>query len=206
MNGIFITFEGTDASGKTTQIRLLRQYLEERGISPVVTREPGGTPIGEKIRGILLDRENSGMLSVTEALLYAASRAQLTGQVIRPALERGEIVISDRFTDSSIAYQGYGRNLGDMVRRINEPATGGLKPDLTVFLRTDPAEMRKRRDASQEDRMESQRPEFHREVLRGYLELAEEEPERFFVVDGEKTVEEIAEKIRGRVEKLIGIR
>ena len=146
------------------------------------------------------------MLSVTEALLYAASRAQLTGQVIRPALERGEIVISDRFTDSSIAYQGYGRNLGDMVRRINEPATGGLKPDLTVFLRTDPAEMRKRRDASQEDRMESQRPEFHREVLRGYLELAEEEPERFFVVDGEKTVEEIAEKIRGRVEKLIGIR
>ena len=203
MNGIFITFEGTDASGKTTQIRLLRHYLEERGICPVVTREPGGTPVGEKIRDILLDKENSGMLPVAEALLYAASRAQLVGEVIRPALERGKVVISDRFTDSSIAYQGYGRNLGDIVRRINEPATGGLRPDLTIFLRTDPTEMRKRRDASGEDRMEAQKPEFHREVLRGYLILAEEEPDRFFVLDGGRTMEEIAEKIRIRVESLL---
>ena len=204
MKGIFITFEGTDASGKTTQIRLLTEYLEKNGISPVVTREPGGTAIGEKIRAVILDKENSEMLPVAEALLYAASRAQLTGEVIRPALEEGKVVISDRFLDSSIAYQGYGRNLGDMILRINEPATGGLKPDLTILLKTDPADMRKRRDPSLEDRMDSQKLEFHREVLRGYLTLAEEEPQRFFVIDGEKTIDEIAEAIRDRVDHLIG--
>ena len=203
MNGIFITFEGTDASGKTTQIGLLSEYLEKKGVPHIVTREPGGTAIGEKIRTIILDKENSEMLPATEALLYAASRAQLTGQVVRPALREGKAVISDRFLDSSIAYQGYGRNLGDMIRRINEPAVEGLKPDLTILLKTDPAAMRKRRDASLEDRMDSQKLEFHREVLRGYLTLSQEEPERFFVIDGERPVDEIAKAIRERVDRFV---
>ncbi|MEI3501739.1 MAG: dTMP kinase [Anaerovoracaceae bacterium] len=203
MNGIFITFEGTDASGKTTQIGLLSEYLEKKGVPHIVTREPGGTAIGEKIRTIILDKENSEMLPATEALLYAASRAQLTGQVVRPALREGKVVISDRFLDSSIAYQGYGRNLGDMIRRINEPAVEGLKPDLTILLKTDPAAMRKRRDASLEDRMDSQKLEFHREVLRGYLTLSQEEPERFFVIDGERPVDEIAKAIRERVDRFV---
>ncbi len=203
MNGIFITFEGTDASGKTTQIGLLSEYLEKKGVPHIVTREPGGTAIGEKIRTIILDKENSEMHPATEALLYAASRAQLTGQVVRPALREGKVVISDRFLDSSIAYQGYGRNLGDMIRRINEPAVEGLKPDLTILLKTDPAAMRKRRDASLEDRMDSQKLEFHREVLRGYLTLSQEEPERFFVIDGERPVDEIAKAIRERVGRFV---
>ena len=203
MNGIFITFEGTDASGKTTQIGLLSEYLEKKGVPHIVTREPGGTAIGEKIRTIILDKENSEMLPATEALLYAASRAQLTGQVVRPALREGKVVISDRFLDSSIAYQGYGRNLGDMIRRINEHAVEGLKPDLSILLKTDPAAMRKRRDASLEDRMDSQKLEFHREVLRGYLTLSQEEPERFFVIDGERPVDEIAKAIRERVGRFV---
>ena len=203
MNGIFITFEGTDASGKTTQIGLLSEYLEKKGVPHIVTREPGGTAIGEKIRTIILDKENSEMLPATEALLYAASRAQLTGQVVRPALREGKVVISDRFLDSSIAYQGYGRNLGDMIRRINEPAVEGLQPDLTILLKTDPAAMRKRRDASLEDRMDSKKLEFHREVLRGYLTLSQEEPERFFVIDGERPVDEIAKAIRERVGRFV---
>ena len=203
MNGIFITFEGTDASGKTTQIGLLSEYLEKKGVPHIVTREPGGTAIGEKVRTIILDKENSEMFPATEALLYAASRAQLTGQVVRPALREGKVVISDRFLDSSIAYQGYGRNLGDMIRRINEPAVEGLKPDLTILLKTDPATMRKRRDASLEDRMDSQKLEFHREVLRGYLTLSQEEPERFFVIDGERPVDEIAKAIRERVDRFV---
>ena len=203
MNGIFITFEGTDASGKTTQIGLLSEYLEKKGVPHIVTREPGGTAIGEKVRTIILDKENSAMFPATEALLYAASRAQLTGQVVRPALREGKVVISDRFLDSSIAYQGYGRNLGDMIRRINEPAVEGLKPDLTILLKTDPAAMRKRRDASLEDRMDSQKLEFHREVLRGYLTLSQEEPERFFVIDGERPVDEIAKAIRERVDRFV---
>ena len=203
MNGIFITFEGTYASGKTTQIGLLSEYLEKKGVPHIVTREPGGTAIGEKVRTIILDKENSEMFPATEALLYAASRAQLTGQVVRPALREGKVVISDRFLDSSIAYQGYGRNLGDMIRRINEPAVEGLKPDLTILLKTDPAAMRKRRDASLEDRMDSQKLEFHREVLRGYLTLSQEEPERFFVIDGERPVDEIAKAIRERVDRFV---
>lgn len=203
MNGIFITFEGPDASGKTTQIRILCEYLESMGISYVVTREPGGTPIGEKIRSIILDKENSEMLPVTEALLYAASRAQHVGEVILPALKRGCVVISDRFTDSSIAYQGFGRNLGDIIDVVNAPATQGLKPDITFLLRTDPARMRDRRQAAEEDRMDAQKLEFHEAVLRGYLELAKKEPKRIRIVDGERQIEQIAEEIRHHVEKLL---
>lgn len=203
MNGIFITFEGPDASGKTTQIHILCEYLENMGIDYVVTREPGGTPIGEKIRSIILDKQNSEMLPVTEALLYAASRAQHVGEVILPALKKGCVVISDRFTDSSIAYQGFGRNLGDIVSTVNAPAVQGLKPDVTFLLRTDPAKMRNRRDAAKEDRMDAQKLEFHETVLRGYLALSEKEPERIRVIDGERTIEQIAEEIRYCVENLL---
>ena len=151
MKGIFISFEGADASGKSTQIRLLREWLESKGIEPLVTREPGGTAIGEKIRAILLDRENGEMLPLTEALLYAASRAQHVGQVIRPALKEGRVVITDRFVDSSIAYQGYGRGLGEVAEIINTPAVDGVLPDLTILLVVDPEDMRRRRDPGEED-------------------------------------------------------
>lgn len=201
--GLFVTFEGPDASGKTTQINLLKEYLEGKGIQPLITREPGGTPISEKIRAIILDRENSEMLPVTEALLYAAARAQHVGQRILPALAEGRLVISDRFLDSSIAYQGYGRNMGDMIRTMNEPATGGLAPDLTILLQTDTSRMRERRRAEDEDRMDAQKAEFHAAVMEGYLKLAQEEPERIRVIDGQRSVEEIASEIRGLVDRLL---
>ena len=203
MKGIFITFEGLDASGKTTQIGLLKRWLEEKKFDFILTREPGGTAISDQIRRILLDRGNTGMLPVTEALLYAASRAQLVGEVLLPALRRGSIVISDRFLDSSIAYQSFGRGLGDMVSQINEPAVAGVRPDLTFLLRTDPAGMRSRRAAEEEDRMDAQQTAFHEEVLRGYLALAEKEPERIVVIDGERPAEVIAGEIRRRVSEVL---
>lgn len=202
MSGIFITFEGPDASGKTTQIGFLREYLEKEKISFILTREPGGTEIGDQIRSVLLDRKNEGILPVTEALLYAASRAQLVGEVIRPALQDGYIVISDRFLDSSIAYQGFGRKLGEIVQTVNAPAVDGVRPDLTFLLKTEPSVMRQRRAASEEDRMEAQKEAFHREVLQGYLKLAADEPERIRVIDGERPAEEIAEEIRICVKEL----
>ncbi len=205
MKGIFISFEGSDASGKSTQIRLLREWLEAQGIQPLITREPGGTQIGEKIRGILLDRENEEMLPVTEALLYAASRAQHVGEVIRPALEEGKIVISDRFLDSSMAYQGYGRALGSIVEDINAPAVDGLLPDLTVLLVVDPEDMRRRRHSSEEDRIEAEGTAFQKRVREGFLAIAEKEEERFLVLDGRMPVESIAAEIKQAVRGLIGL-
>lgn len=201
--GIFITFEGPDASGKTTQLKILKEYLQSRGTEPVMTREPGGTPISEKIREIILDKSNGEMLSMTEAMLYAASRAQHVGELIIPALEAGKVVISDRYVDSSIAYQGYGRGIGSVVAEINSYATGGLKPDLTILLATDTSKMRQRRSADEEDRMDAQKAEFHAEVMRGYLELAAAEPERIRVIDGEQSIEDVATQIRGYIDALL---
>ncbi len=201
--GLFITFEGPDASGKTTQLRLLEAHLRERGIEPIMTREPGGTPISEKIREIILDKANDEMLPMTEALLYAASRAQHVGQLIIPSIEAGRVVISDRYVDSSIAYQGYGRRMGDIIEEINLPATGGLKPDLTILLATDTSRMRERRSADEEDRMDAQKAEFHAEVMNGYMKLAEREPERVRVIDGQRGIEEIAADIRAIVDSLM---
>ena len=201
--GVFITFEGPDASGKTTQLRLLEDHIRGLGIEPVMTREPGGTPISEKIREIILDKANDEMLPMTEALLYAASRAQHAGQLIIPSVEAGRIVISDRYVDSSIAYQGYGRGMGDIIEQINLPATGGLRPDLTVLLATDTSRMRERRSPEEEDRMDAQKAEFHAEVMRGYLKLAEREPERIRVVDGQRGIDEIAADIREIVDRLL---
>ena len=195
MKGLFITFEGPDASGKTTQIAKLREFLEARGIHPLMTREPGGTPISEKIRDIILDKENSEMLPVTEALLYAASRAQHVGEVIIPAIDAGRIVICDRFLDSSIAYQGYGRGMGSIIEEINAPAVYGIKPDITFLLMTDPANMRSRRSAEEEDRMDAQKLEFHRAVADGYMAIAEREPGRIRIIDGEREIDVIADEI-----------
>ena len=202
-SGLFITFEGPDASGKTTQLRLLEAHLKELGIEPVMTREPGGTPISEKIREIILDKANDEMLPMTEALLYAASRAQHVGELIIPSIKAGRVVISDRYVDSSIAYQGYGRGMGDIIEEINLPATGGLRPDLTVLLTTDTSRMRERRSADEEDRMDAQKAEFHAEVMRGYLKLAEREPERIRVVDGQRGIDEIAADIQAIVDALL---
>lgn len=207
MKGIFISFEGPDGSGKTTQIQLLAEYCKEKGLKTIATREPGGTPISEKIREIILDNRNKEMAPAAEALLYAASRAQLVDQVIKPALEEGTIVLSDRFMDSSIAYQGYGRGLGDGVRTINEFAIQSLQPDLTFFMNVDPAVGKKRVLAEgAPDRMESEAMTFHRAVYNGYVELSKIYKDRYVVIDGTKSIEEIAAIIRGCVEKYVAER
>ena len=206
MNGVFITFEGPDASGKTTQIRLLEERLREQGLQPLLTREPGGTPIGERIREILLDRACKEMTAMTEMLLYAAARAQHVEEVIRPALEAGRIVISDRFTDSSIAYQGSGRGLGNLVGEINEIATGGLLPDLTFLLVTMPSSMRDRIPSGHEDRLEAEQDSFHEKVLEGFLEIRRRHPDRIVLIDGSRSIGTIAGEVWEKTVRMIGNR
>lgn len=205
MKGLFITFEGPDASGKTTQIDLLRRRLSDSGLDPVVTREPGGTPVGEKIRNILLDRENAGKITPeTEMLLYAASRAQHVAEVIKPALEAGRIVISDRFYDSSEAYQGYARGLGDIVRVVNEPAVGGIKPDVTFLLMTSSADVKERRSESEYDRMDAESEAFKRRVAEGFEAIAERDSGRVVRIDGRRSIEDIAAEIAEVTGRLTG--
>ena len=194
--GIFITFEGPDGSGKTTQIRLLKDELEKRGERVVLTREPGGTPISEAIRSILLDPAHKEMDGVTEALLYAASRAQHVAEKIRPALKEGAIVLCDRFMDSSIAYQGYARGLGDDVRIINEFAVQGTLPDITFFMDIS-AEAGKRRaqERARLDRLEQEDLSFHEAVYDGYLQLAARYPDRYVRIDAARGIEEIASDV-----------
>ena len=200
--GIFITFEGTDGSGKSTQFRLFADYLRQNGFDVVLTREPGGTRISEKIRNIILDPVNTEMDPMTEALLFASSRAQHVEELIRPSLEEGKIVLCDRFMDSSIAYQGYGRGLGDCVRIINEYAIGGLQPDITFYLDLDPDAGRERNTrAGKTDRMEQEKMEFHRRVYNGYRELSEIYKNRFVCIDASLTIEEVADRIRSYFEQ-----
>ena len=195
--GLFISFEGTDGSGKTTQYRLFAEYLVSLGYEVVTTREPGGTPISEKIRGIILDPENTEMDDMTEALLFAAGRAQHVAQLIRPSVEAGKIVLCDRFMDSSIAYQGYARGLGDCVRIINEYAVAGMQPDLTFLLDLPPQAGRARNvKAGKADRLEKQAMEFHSKVYEGYKKLAEIYPDRFIVIDADGSIEEVQARIR----------
>ncbi len=207
--GLFISIEGGEKAGKSTQATLLAEWLTSQGREVVVTREPGGTPAGEAIRQILLgggSQSGETRLSpVTEALLFAAARAQHVDEVIRPALEAGKVVIADRYTDSSLAYQGYGLGLAlDRVLAINEWATGSLWPDLTVLLDCpDPEEFGTRPRNGREDRIERRRGEFHRRVAAGYRELASREPERFVVVDGSRPVPVVAEAIRAAVREHI---
>lgn len=204
--GLFVTIEGCEGAGKSTQAALLADKLEESGREVLLTREPGGTAISEKIRAILLDTGHSEMAHRVELLLYLASRAQLVEEVVRPALERGWVVISDRFHDSTLAYQGGARNLDiDRAAVLNEFATGGLVPDVT-FLLDLPAEQgmeRKNNDGDSADRMEGQGIGFHARVREAFLELARREPDRIVVLDAGRPVDELASEIAGRVTELL---
>jgi dTMP kinase len=196
--GRFITFEGMDGSGKTTQIRLLADRLRSQGREVLESVEPGGTAIGRKIRQILLDTANHGLGSRAELLLYFAGRAQNVEEWIQPALERGALVLSDRFTDSTVAYQGYGRGLGvETVLTLHNIACGGLNPDLTLFLdidlETSLSRARNRQGGS--DRMEEQAAEFYTRVRNGYLQMAAREPERIIVLDANDCIESVAGRI-----------
>jgi dTMP kinase len=196
--GLLIAFEGVEGAGKSTQIELLRRTLEERGLAVVATREPGGTPLGERVRALLLDPSTS-VHPRAEALLFAAARAELVEQVIRPALERGEVVLCDRYLDSSLAYQGAARGLGrEEIAAINRFATAGLLADVVVLLRLDPAEGLAR-GHGRRDRIECQDLEFHRRVAEAFLELAAAEPERFAVIDASQPAERIAAEVRDTV-------
>jgi dTMP kinase len=203
--GVFITLEGGDGSGKTTQAELLRAWLSGQGRTVLRTREPGGTEVGLEIREIVL--HHRGDISArAEALLYAADRAHHVATVVRPALERGEVVIQDRYIDSSVAYQGVGRVLDpEAVRGLSEWATEGLAPDLTILLDLDADAARGRLDEARTryDRLEAEASEFHDRVRAAYLALAEAEPGRFLVVDAARPVDEIARDIRDRVADLL---
>ena len=202
--GLFITFEGPDGSGKTTQIERLKAFIQGKGYDAVLTREPGGTPISEKIREIVLDKNNMEMDYMTEALLYAAARAQHVAEVIKPALEAGRTVICDRFMDSSIVYQGYGRKLGDCVRIINEFAVRGCFPDITFLLKVDPAIGKRRINADDQDRLELEKIEYHRAVFQAYEELEKLYPKRIIAIDAGRSIDEISGEIQEHIDRLLG--
>ena len=201
--GFFITFEGGDGSGKSTQISILKESLIEKGYDVILTREPGGTDISEKIRELILDPENGEMEDITEAYLYAAARAQLVRQLIKPALEEGKVVICDRFVDSSIAYQGFRRGLGDAVGVINTYAVDDCMPDLTILLKLDPERGSSRIAGREHDRIELASDDFHRKVYEGYLKLEEKYPDRILGVDASGTIQEIADEISRRVDEIM---
>ena len=208
---LFITFEGVEGSGKTTQIRRLKRYLTQKGIPCKVTREPGGCPIGEKVRKILLDPDHREMVPLSELLLYEASRAQHVKEVIEPLLERGVTVLCDRFSDATIAYQGFGRKLDlGLIQRFNRLSTQRIKPDIT-FLLDCPSEMGLKRaiqrnqtlKKEKEERFEREKIQFHHRVRRGYLSIAKQEPHRVKVIDTRQGEEKTFEKIRQIIDKLI---
>ncbi|NDJ34305.1 MAG: dTMP kinase [Chloroflexi bacterium] len=192
---MFITFEGPDGSGKTTQITLLANRLRQQGHVICITREPGGTSIGEQIRDVLHNHKNTELAPRTEVLLYTASRAQLVAEVIRPALAAGKIVISDRYYDSTFAYQGYGHGLDlDMLADLTQIATDGLAPDLTFYFALEPAEGLRRRqqdDGSEWNRMDALAEDFHRRVAQGYHALMAREPERWVSIDASRPIEAV---------------
>jgi dTMP kinase len=201
--GRFITFEGVDGSGKTTQFRMLAQWLRERGKDVAETVEPGGTAIGRQIRRILLDPASADIQPRAELLLYFASRAQNVDQVIRPALEAGQTVLCDRFTDSTLVYQGCGRGLDTgVVRDLDRIACRGLKPDVTFLIDIDPetglmrAKRRNERTGPSESRIDEESAAFHERVRQGYLALAKAEPDRIVVIDGTAGIGEIGQQIR----------
>ena len=204
MKGLFIVMEGPDGSGKTTQINLLEQYLKEAGYECLITREPGGTVIGEEVRKLILNPEYKEMSPVTEMLLYAASRAQLVHEVIGPALEAGRIVISDRFVDSSIVYQGIARNLGiSTVAAVNAPGIGIYRPDGIFFIDLSEAEgIRRKKNQKKLDRMEQESIDFHHLVSEGYRKVLAERPE-VIKIDGGKNIDVIQKKIRNHVDELL---
>jgi dTMP kinase len=203
-SGSFIVFEGGEGAGKSTQEALLAQWLESQGMTVLRTREPGGTPAGEAIRTILLSNENAGLTDRAEALLFAAARGEHAAQVIRPALAAGTVVVCDRYLDSSVAYQGYGRELGaEYVRGLSMWATRDLVPDLTVLLDVDPAIGLSR--VTSPDRLESEPIDYHQRVRRAFVDIAAADPTRYLVIDADQDKDAIAEQIRHRVAELLGI-
>ena len=194
--GKLITFKGIDGSGKSTQIQLLEAEFEKLGISYKTFREPGGTKLSEKIRTILLDKENIELYSNAESLLFAAARAQLTAEQIKPALTKGEFVICDRFTDSTIAYQGYGRGLNiNNLELINTIATDGLIPDITFILDIDPQKATERLKTVNPDRMEAAGIDFFKKIRQGYCQIREQNQSRCIVINGEKPQKDISKEI-----------
>ncbi len=208
MKGILISFEGIEGTGKTIQSRLLLAYLVKKGYTVVLTEEPGGTHIGSKIRDLLLSVEHKGMTSITELLLYNASRAQHIKEVILPALKGGSVVITDRFIDSTVAYQGYGRRIDlsfiDLVKKI---ATEGLKPDITIVLDLDvKTGLMRNKGINKTDRLELEDLEFHRRVRNGYLEIAAKDPGRIKLINASESIEQVHNKIVSIVEDFITIK
>lgn len=206
VRGVFITVEGVDGSGKSTQMELLQSYLTERGYPVVRTLEPGGTRIGEQIRAILLNYRNTEMADLTELLLYAAARAQHVREIILPSLAAGKIIICDRFTDSTVAYQGYGCGINaDLISRLNGIAAQGVRPDLTLLFDMDPGEglARVRRRAGTGDRIERRQLFFHTKVREGYLALAVAEPGRVKLIRADQPVETVRRTVIAHVDALL---
>jgi dTMP kinase len=201
---MFITFEGPEGSGKTSQIVRLAAFLEEQGQRVVQTREPGGTAIGDQIRAVLHDVGNGEITAVTELLLYAASRAQLVEELIRPALAAGKIVLCDRYADSTLAYQGYGRQLNlEELRTLTQIATGGLKPDLTILLDIDVERglARRQHGGDEMNRLDLESVAFHQRVRQGYHILMTRDPARWVVVDADQTPEAVQQEIRAVIQE-----
>lgn len=206
---MFVTFEGSEGSGKSTQILLLADYLRDQGYDILTTREPGGTVIGEQVRSCLHDVANDQMTAAAEVLLYSASRAQLVSEVIKPALATGRVVLSDRYADSTLAYQGYGRQLNlDTLRTITDFATGGLRPDLSIFLDVNVRAGLERRTVGGDElnRMDLQTLAFYERVRTGYLRMVAADPARWHVVDANRSVEAIQEDVRRAVESRLRTR
>ena len=205
---MFITFEGPEGSGKSTQIRLLAAWLHEQSVEVVMTREPGGTAIGDQIRGVLHDIDNTAMSASAEILLYSASRAQIVSELINPALAAGKVVLCDRYFDSTYAYQGYGRGLDlDSLKLITEFATGGLTPSVTFMLDIDVERGIARRVDNDEEmnRLDLEAIEFHQRVRQGYFALIEQSPERWQVIDADRPIETIQIELRERCAALLRI-
>ena len=202
--GILVTFEGVEGCGKSTLLRALAERLKKEGQSVILSREPGGTGAGERIRDVVLDSRHAGLSPLSELFLMLAARAQLVEEVLRPALEQGKIVLCDRYGDSSSAYQGEGRGLGlDRVEELNRLATGELVPDLTFLVDLSPEEGRARMGDRQRDRMEREEATFHERVRAGYQKLVQRHPERFRVLDGTLGREELLEEAWGQLKDLL---
>lgn len=200
--GLFITFEGADGCGKTTQLNLLKDYLTKKHFDVVLTREPGGKGLGEKIREILLNYDGE-VSNRCESFLFLADRAQNVDVIVNPAIKQGKIVLCDRHTDSSVAYQGYGRGLDiEQIKTLNNLATGGKQPDLTLVFDVD-IETSMKRVGNQKDRMESSGIEFFNRVRNGYLELAKQEPDRIKVIDSTKSIEDVHKQVLDIINKYI---
>lgn len=206
MKGILISFEGIEGTGKTIQSRLLYEYLIKKGYEVILTEEPGGTQIGLRIRDVLLSPEHKTMNSLTELLLYNASRTQHVKEVILPALNRGAVVITDRFSDSTVAYQGYGRGIDlNLIHHLEHIVTEGLKPDITLLLDLDvETGLRRNRGINKTDRLELEDIAFHEKVRNGYIEIAGKEPERIKLIDASKGIEAVHNEIVRMVMDFIG--